>query len=91
MKLKEDNTPPKEVKEWTEDEKAVLIKLMSKIVTIEETELAEARKNAAEEDELRLIAKSKVRDPDKMIAIIKAILIKSTLTKSALSAFTKSA
>ena len=56
LKLKEDNTPPKEVKEWTQADKDKLTKLMSKIVTIEETDLPKARKIAAEEDELRLIA-----------------------------------
>ena len=70
--MKEDNTPPKEVKEWTEADEAELTKLMSKIVTIEETELAVQRKIAAEEDELKLIAMSKVRDLDKIIAINKA-------------------
>ena len=54
MKLKEDNFPPKEVKEWTEADEEELTKLMSEIVTIEETELAEERKIAVEEDELRL-------------------------------------
>ena len=60
----EENTPPKKVKEWTQADKDKLTKLMSKIVSIEEKEIAKARMNAAEEGKLRLvIAMSKVRDP----------------------------
>ena len=64
MRLKEDN-------EWIVADEAELTKLTSKIVTFEETELAVQRKIAAvKEDGLRLIAMSKVTDPNKMIAII---------------------
>ena len=45
MKLKEENTPPKEVKEWTQADKDKLMTLLSKIVTIEETELAVQKKD----------------------------------------------
>ena len=56
--------------------------MMSEIVTIEETELTVQRKIAAEEDELRLIAMTKVRDPDRMIQIIRE---KSSESASALT------
>ena len=89
-KLKEDNTPSKKYKNWTESNKAKLTRLMKENVQI--TELARQREADEQVDTWRLIAMVKVRDADKLIQIIRTHFPStqsSASTKS--SALTKSA
>ena len=71
-KLKEENTPPKKYKKWTESNKAKLTRLTREDVKIEETELARQREKAVRVDTQRLIAMTKLRGADELIKIIRA-------------------
>ena len=66
-KLKEENTPLKIYKKWTEAEEAQLIRLVREFLTIKEIELAQQREAAEQIDTQRPIAMAKVRDPDKLL------------------------
>ena len=96
MKLKDDNTPKKKYKKWTEADKAKLTKAMRDHIELSDTALAVEKNNWWQEQKLILLAMVKERGEQAVMDVIAALATKSesnastALTETATASLTNS-
>ena len=81
-KVKADNTPKKEYKEWTSADKAQLIKFMNKEVFIHKTELGRQRESKRMQDNQRLVAIAKEQGEAGVLEVIQGALLLVSMASS---------